>query len=231
MGSSRELKVILYISYPEDEVLIYQPFLASFYYQMLNQVKAHPAFNQTGSYNGPKGFPVFFLLDEFANIGKLSSIDEFLATIRSKSMSVEIFLQSYAQLSKLYGKDIADIIIENCKTKITMAGVTAESAQLYSNLAGKTMIESASVSYGEGKSMSTSVSRHAEEVVTPDDVRRMKKYDLFIVSANLRPIKDDKMFNYYDAWDFWFFKHLTWLDDKKAVELGRKLKRIRFWKK
>lgn len=230
-GMLREHKIILYISYPEDEAAIYQPFLASFYYQMMNQVKAHPSVNQTGGYKGKRGLPVYFLLDEFANIGKLPAIDEFLSTIRSKDMSLEIFLQSYAQLEKQYGRNIADIIIENCKTKVTMAGVTKESAQLFSDLAGKTMIESTSISYGEGKSTSMSTSRQAQEVVTMDDVRRMKKYDLFIVSANLRPIKDDKMFSYYDDWDFWFFKYLTWMDDDKAVALGRKLKWVRFWKK
>lgn len=221
----REKKVILYISYPEDEAAIYQPFLASFYFQLMNQVKSHPSFNQ-GSNRGQKGYPVFFLLDEFANIGKLPDIDSFLSTIRSKAMCLEIFIQSYAQLSKQYGDKVANIIIENCKTKLTMAGVTNESAELFSKLAGQTMVESTSVSLNGGNSVSTSTSKQAQQVVTADDIRRMKKYDLFIVSANLRPIKDDKMFIYYDKWDFWFLKHFTFLDEDKAVDLGRKIKKL-----
>ena len=149
----------------------------------MNKLKSHESVNETlgNSY----GLPIVFMLDEFANIGVIPEFDKFLATIRSKKMSVEIFLQSFGQLYKTY-KDASSIILENCKTKITMSGVTDQTAELFAKLVGREQYKAVSVSSGD-KSSSASESDQTKEVLSSDDIRRLKTYEMLIISDNLRP--------------------------------------------
>lgn len=203
IGRLREEKTILFVSYPEDESEVYAPFLSSFCYQVMNKLKSHESVNETlgNSY----GLPIVFMLDEFANIGVIPEFDKFLATIRSKKMSVEIFLQSFGQLYKTY-KDASSIILENCKTKITMSGVTDQTAELFAKLVGREQYKAVSVSSGD-KSSSASESDQTKEVLSSDDIRRLKTYEMLIISDNLRPIKDDKNFYFYDKIQFVIYKY------------------------
>ncbi|MGG0476321.1 type IV secretory system conjugative DNA transfer family protein, partial [Priestia aryabhattai] len=59
----RKRKIALFLSYPEEESVIYQPFLSSFYSQLFNQIKSEVNEFEEGN----KGYPVYFLLDEAAN--------------------------------------------------------------------------------------------------------------------------------------------------------------------
>ena len=55
-----------------------------------------------------------FLLDEFARLGKIESILNGLATLRSKGITVCLIFQSLAQLDVIYGKEQRKVICDNC---------------------------------------------------------------------------------------------------------------------
>ncbi|MGP6151676.1 type IV secretory system conjugative DNA transfer family protein [Priestia flexa] len=196
----REEKSILYISYPEDESRLYSSFLSSFYYTLFNKTKNFVREDQQQEF-----YPIQFLIDEFANIGRIPEFSTFLSTIRSKKMGVEIFLQSVDQLEKNY-KGEENIILENCKTKVVMSGVSSRSAQTFADLVGKEQYKSISHSMGDNHS-SSSVSDQTKEVLSADDIRRMKSYEILIVSDNLRPIKDDKNYYFMNKIQFFIFKY------------------------
>jgi type IV secretion system protein VirD4 len=129
-----------------------------------------------------------------------------MATIRSKKMAVEIFLQAFEQLNFIYGSDQSKAITQNCKPKITLSGVSDEAAKRFSDLCGKRDVENISITYSDKNSMSMSVSKQERPVVTPDEIRRMKSYELLIVTDNLRPVKDDKNYYYMTDLEFKVFK-------------------------
>lgn len=193
----RERKIALFVSYPEEESEIYQPFLSSFYYQLFNQIKSE----------GDNGdVPVYFLLDEFANIGKISGLSKLLATIRSRKMGVMMGIQSVSQLESVYGAIDAKTIIENAKTKIGLAGMSGETSQFFSDLCGEEEYVSQSISYGsQNSNVSTSVSASTKKVMPPDEVRRLKTHEVVIIGDNLRPIKDFKNFYYYDRLSYFIY--------------------------
>jgi type IV secretion system protein VirD4 len=56
----RQKKIILYISYPEEESNVYQPFLASFYYQMFSILKGDDSVNEFSVSKENMGLQVFF---------------------------------------------------------------------------------------------------------------------------------------------------------------------------
>lgn len=190
----RKSKIALFLSYPEEESTIYQPFLSSFYSQLFNQIKS-----EVNEFEGDnKGYPVYFLLDEAANIGVIPGFSKLLTTIRSKDMGILMGIQSISQLESVYGHIEAKIIIENAKTKIGLSGMSGETAKFFSDLCGEEEYISQSISHGDKNNLSVSNSVLTKKVMTSDEVRRLKTHEVILIGDNLRPIKDYKNFYYYD---------------------------------
>ena len=59
-------------------------------------------------------YDLVFLLDEFANTPPLEDIETIVSVARSRGMYFQFFLQSFAQLDNLYGKEVSQIIQDNC---------------------------------------------------------------------------------------------------------------------
>lgn len=59
--------------------------------------------------------PILFLIDEFKT-GKIA-ISNGLATLRSKKIHIALIVQSKSQLNAIYGKDVAEVIADNCPYK------------------------------------------------------------------------------------------------------------------
>ncbi len=221
----RERKIALFLSYPEEESEIYQPFLSSFYYQLFNQIKSEV--NESEGDN--KGFPVYFLLDEFANIGVIPGLSKLLATIRSKEMGILMGIQSISQLESVYGAIDAKTIIENAKTKIALAGMSGETSKFFSDLCGEEEYVSQSISYGDNNNSNVSTSVSTKKVMSPDEVRRLKTHEVVLIGDNLRPVKDFKNFYYYDKVSYFIYLYSPFSLDltDKIISKYQKLKKRR----
>nr|WP_289039292.1 type IV secretory system conjugative DNA transfer family protein [uncultured Allobacillus sp.] len=187
----RDEKSILYVNYPEDESNELQGFLSPFYYQVISLLKNHHSVDEGSDLFNKNALPVFLLLDEFANIGRIPNFTNFLTTVRSKKIGIEIFLQDFEQLAQVYGEKEAEIIISNCKTKVTMGGTSGKAAEMFSKLAGKQDIES----HSSNEKGERNYSVKTVDVITDDQIRQLKSNLLYIISDNLKPIIDHK--NYY----------------------------------
>ncbi|UKS67696.1 type IV secretory system conjugative DNA transfer family protein [Rossellomorea marisflavi] len=223
IDSLRKEKIALFISYPEEESTIYAPFLASFYYQMFNILKGDKSVDESQS--DVSGLPVYFLLDEFANIGKIPTMDNLISTIRSKKMGVEIFLQNIEQLQSLYGQEVAETIVQNTGTRMTMYGNSNKSSKYFSDLSGKREEETLSYSSSDGGGISYSSSVQEKQVISVDEVRRMKEWEIVIIASNLRPIKDDKNYYFRNKIDFWVHKNIK-ADAKTKIKLAKFLNKV-----
>lgn len=74
-------------------------FLAAMMYTQLFDTLYDRAINL---YKGRLPVHVRFVLDEFANLGKIPGIDKILATCRKFEISIQIILQNLSQLKKMY---------------------------------------------------------------------------------------------------------------------------------
>lgn len=83
---------------------------------------------------------VFFLLDEFGTLQRLSSIKELLITSRSKGGSCWIGIQDIGQLNKLYTKDVTDTIVNACGSSIMFAVADPHTAKYLIDKIGDTEI-------------------------------------------------------------------------------------------
>lgn len=112
-----EEKAILYVKLSmEDDT--FAPLTSVFFSQMLN---IYYQIAQESSDNKLKRKMVF-MLDEFANIGKLDNYSKVLATCRSLGLSMHTIIQNKAQLEKrsMYGKDEATDILGNHDTTVLL---------------------------------------------------------------------------------------------------------------
>ena len=81
---------------------------------------------------------IMFYLDEIGTIPKIDSLEMMYSAIRSRKVSIVGIIQSFAQLNKNYGKEGAEIIIDN--SQLTIFGGFApnsESAEVLSKSLGE----------------------------------------------------------------------------------------------
>ncbi len=83
---------------------------------------------------------VFFLLDEFGTLQRLSSIKELLITSRSKGGSCWIGIQDIGQLNKLYTQDVADTIVNARGSSVMFAVSDPRTAKYLIDKIGDTEI-------------------------------------------------------------------------------------------
>ena len=118
---------------------------------------------------------VRFLLDEFANTGKIPKFQKIISTMRKYNMSVTIILQSLAQLIALY-KDDYETILGNCDVTILLGTNEQTTAKYFSDFLGKETIRARmSVGLKAGKNSDTSMTfqQAGRELMTPDEIRTM----------------------------------------------------------
>ena len=84
--------------------------------------------------------PVQFILDEFANIGKIPGFKTLIATIRSRLMGVIIILQAKSQLKDNY-KDAAETIEGNCDSAVFLGGTEKSTLKDLEEALGKETID------------------------------------------------------------------------------------------
>jgi type IV secretory pathway TraG/TraD family ATPase VirD4 len=83
---------------------------------------------------------VFFLMDEFGTLQRLSSIKELLITSRSKGGSCWLGIQDIGQLNKLYTQDVADTIVNACGSSVMFAVSDPRTAKYLIDKIGDTEI-------------------------------------------------------------------------------------------
>ncbi|CAM4296233.1 MULTISPECIES: type IV secretory system conjugative DNA transfer family protein [Bacillus] len=221
-GDLRLEKTALFVSYPESKSEAFQPFLSSFYYQLLSQIKDHESMYEGNT--GKKGLGVVFFCDEFANIGVIPALDIFLTTIRSKKMCMVLGIQSFQQVKQKYGEK-ASIILENCKCKLVLPGSSGESAKAFSELVGEHEYDSYSFSTSDKSNLSLSQSKQKKSILSYDQIRRLKGNETVCIFGNLRPFRD--LTNYYYMDDLAFkYAHETKLPEPLANFMFNNLRKI-----
>ena len=140
----------------------------------------------------------FFILDEFANIGKIPDFDKKISTSRSRKISFSVILQNLDQLEAIYEKSY-ETIIGNCDTHVFLGSNSQKTVEYFSKALGEKTITHESKSKSKDKkthSKSTSVSDQimARALLTPDELRRFDNDKCIIFVKGVRPIKADKFY-------------------------------------
>ena len=116
-------------------------------------------------------YELVFLLDEFANTPPLPDIETIVSVARSRGMYFQFFLQSFAQLDNLYGREVSQIIQDNCGLAYLKTN-TQETAEAISKRLGNKTIETSSMNYSNN-STSTGASLISRNLMTADEIKQL----------------------------------------------------------
>lgn len=132
--------------------------------------------------------PILFLIDEFPRLGKIETISNGLATLRSKKIHIALFVQSKSQLNAIYGKDVAEVISDNCAYKAILKASEPNTQEWCSKLVGTYDKEKTSSNYnadiiGIGKGQgTTSTTESNQRIIKPEEFAYLE--DLVCVFPN-----------------------------------------------
>lgn len=132
---------------------------------------------------------VVFYCDEFGTLPKIESAEMMFSASRSRRISIVPIIQSFAQLEKNYGKEGAEIIIDN--TQLTVFGGFApnsESAQTLSKSLGSRTVLSGSVSQSKNDP-SRSSQMMERPLMTPDELKALPKGTFIVTKTGFYPMK------------------------------------------
>ncbi len=143
-----------------------------------------------------------WLLDEFANCPPLADIEALVSVARSRGMRFHFFIQSFSQLDNVYGKEVAQIILDNCGL-IYLKTNTQDTAEQISKRLGKTTISSSSISqslslldYNGNKSTSLM----ARDLLTPDEVKQLHYKTIIFPIIGYPIFRDTVMYNKFSCY-------------------------------
>lgn len=144
-----------------------------------------------------------WLLDEFANCPPLADIEALVSVARSRGMRFHFFIQSFSQLDNVYGKEVAQIILDNCGL-IYLKTNTQDTAEQISKRLGKTTISSSSISqslslldYNDNKSTSLM----ARDLLTPDEVKQLHYKTIIFPIIGYPIFRDTVMYNKFSCYE------------------------------
>ena len=193
-----------------DTHTAYDFLLTIFFSQMIQQLYDHADSN-----GGALKVPTYFILDEFANIGKIPDFDKKISTSRSRKLSFSVILQNLDQLEAVYEKSY-ETIIGNCDTHVFLGSNSYKTVEYFSKALGEKTIERDSISvnrdrqyFRTGQSVSDQVMARA--LMTPDELRRMDNDLCIIFEKGIKPVKANK---------FYYFKHKNMASSLKRTEIS-----------
>lgn len=189
--------------FPEEKSIVYvkistpdnafKPLTSVFFSQMIER------FFEIGD-NDPLSrlkTPVHFMLDEFANIGKIDNYKNTLALCRGYRMYMHTIVQNVSQLESkaLYGKEDTKSIIASHSAKLILKVGEKDSAKYWSEWFGQTTVSYKSTSSShskQGKTTNTSTQFEKKDLLSYSDLMEMPNDRAYLILTGQPPLKINK---------------------------------------
>ena len=145
-------------------------------------------------YDGRLPVPVRVIQDEWANVAQPESYPKILATCRSYNIGLNIIVQNIQQIKALYEKEWEGII-GNCDTLLFLGGGNEPtSLEFIVKLLGKETIATRTRGETKGRSgsSSTNFQQTGRDLMTLDEVRKLKTDQAILFIRGEDPVLDKK---------------------------------------
>lgn len=141
---------------------------------------------------------VYFLLDEFPNIGAIPDFTKKISTMRSRGIHSSVVFQNISQLKNRYPNDAWQEIIGNCDTRLFLGCTDVATAQFVSDLLGQATVEAKShrkhagfegiFDFGD-----ISITTQKRPLLTPDEILRLDHRNAIVILRGQKPLLVEKM--------------------------------------
>ena len=171
----------------------YDFLLTIFFSQMIQQL-----YDFADNNGGKLKERTYFILDEFANIGRIPDFDKKISTSRSRGISFSVILQNLDQLEAIYEKAY-ETIIGNCDTHVFLGSNSQKTVEYFSKALGEKTIAHESISTNRDKEHNKTGTSDSDQIMaralmTPDELRRMDNDLCIIFEKGIRPVKSRKFY-------------------------------------
>lgn len=140
--------------------------------------------------------PLFYLMDEFANLPKVNELEKIITVARSRWIYLNMAIQSYSQLQNVYGKEVSDIVRGNCKATIYMGTPDLLTRKEFSEELGSYTIEVTTTGKSQGdkkesggSSTSSNTSYQTVPLIFPSDLDKIPLGDAIVKVFQFYPCK------------------------------------------
>ena len=130
-----------------------------------------------------------FFCDEYGTMPKIESAEMMFSASRSRRLQIVPIIQSFSQLDKNYGKEGAEIIVDN--TQLTIFGGFApnsSSAEVLSKALGSRTVMSGSVSRSKNEP-SQSLQMMERPLLTADELKSLPKGEFVVMKTGVHPMR------------------------------------------
>ena len=130
-----------------------------------------------------------FYADEYGTLPKIESAEMMFSASRSRRLSIVPIIQSLSQLERSYGKEGAEIIVDN--VQLTIFGGFApnsETAQAMSKSLGSRTVQTCYISKGKDNG-SQSLQMMERPLMTADELKSMPKGQFIVMKTGAHPMK------------------------------------------
>ena len=139
---------------------------------------------------------VYFIMDEFGNMPKIDKFGQMITVGRSRKIWFSMVVQSFVQLTNVYGKEVADIVIGNCGVKMFIGSNDTDTCKMFSEMCGNMTVRTTSTSSSLGSKagdVSVSTQTQVRPLIYPSELQRLNNQEStgnsIIVSFNSFPLK------------------------------------------
>ena len=176
-------KTALFLVMPEEDNTKY--FLVSLLIQQIYREILSVADENGGKLENR----VIFYWDEVGTIPRIESAEMMFSSSRSRRVSIVPMIQSYAQLVKNYGKEGAEIIVDNCQDTIFGGfAPNSETAEMLSKSLGNRTVMTGSISRGKNDP-SQSLQMIQRPLLSADELKSMPKGNFVVSKTGTHPMK------------------------------------------
>ncbi len=200
----REATGTVYLVVPPEHLANYYPALALISGVALAEINCAQASN-------PKR--VTFMLDEFANLGRLKPFESAISIARKAGIQLCLFIQDLAQAKRVYGTGW-ESFEANCNTKIVFGINQIEEAKKLSDTLGVKTVKTRSNGHNHGltdvmpNSINGGTGEASRPLMTADEIMAMPESHCIVLQKGMRPILASKMHythphfaGLYDEWN------------------------------
>ncbi|MFK0206206.1 type IV secretory system conjugative DNA transfer family protein [Agrobacterium sp. NPDC090283] len=156
------------------------------------------------AYPNPTDKSILFLLDEFANLGRMEEFENGLTILAGFKIQLWIIVQDLGQLEFLY-KEKTRTIIANSGAFMAFNVQDLETAKHISEKLGQKTVVTETPSQRQASAFSVDVSTghalHGRPLLSPDEVRRLGRHTQLIFIDDHRPIHGSKWY-YFERPEF-----------------------------
>lgn len=195
LGELKKQGTTVYVMIPAERIADFGVWLAL--------VTKH-AINAVASAGGQER--VLFLLDEFANMGRIAGLAEALTLLPGYGVRVWAIVQDLSHLVQVYGRETTNIILSQSEVKQFFAVQDMDLAARLSRLLGERSIITRSYNLGQTAEddVATSVSERGVPLLLPQEIMGLREDRQLLFVKSAPPVLGEKV-RYWDVspWADW----------------------------